>query len=266
MALLVPPDLPDTLPRAVEDAVIQQARRRARRRRITQGVVVALIFAAVVALLRSRDASPPPAAGAPNAGQVAGSGLAAADGDSLVMKWGEIHVGWALVYADGRVLWRPDSPPVLERRLTATGLAFVKSGAVAWDKFMDDSHSQIPAGAWLDPGAREYRPAAHAVCLYAGQNQPTTDVRALPASARAVLTGAPRAPAGHVLAASYSNSMWNCLRVTDGELEALRRTAAAGGESTEDEDFTFPPSANGTTVEAFSSPIMPHGEWIAWGG
>lgn len=266
MTLAAPPDLADIPPHAVEDAVIKEARRRARRRRIAQGVVLAMLLAAAVALFGPRDGSPPSGAGAPQAGQVDGSGGgASSNGAQLVMQWGEVHVGWVLVYGDGRALWYPDHGPVFERRLTPAGLALVRSGAVNWHDFLRASQAVFPANAWFEPASREYRPAAYAVCLWVGSNMPG-DASDLPAAARALLHDAPRVPAGHVVSASYEADTWNCLRLNAADRDELRRTAVRRGDWDWGEDLVFPTSADGSTVRGELWPVMPHGEWVAWGG
>jgi hypothetical protein len=266
MALTSPPvyhDIP--LPPAIEDAVIKEARRRARRRRIAQGLVMTLLLAAGAALIGSR--TDPPSAGAEaRVGQVDGSGLGVApEGSHLVMRWGAVHVGWVLAYADGRLLSYQDSGPVWERWLTPAGLALARSNAVNWDQFLHVTQSMFPASAWMDPAPREYRPGAYAACLWAGSNQPA-DVSALPAEALTLLKNAVPASAGHVVAASYEADTWNCLRVTAAELDVLRQIAVRDGGWDSGDDFVLPPSADGSSVSAAIWPVMPHGQWIAWGG
>lgn len=266
MALTAPPvyhDIP--LPPAIEDAVIKEARRRARRRRVAQGLVMTLLLAAGASLIGSRF-DPPPSGAETQVGQVDDSGLGPApEGSHLVVKWGAVHVGWVLAYADGRLLSYRDSGPVWERWLTPAGLALATTSAVNWDQFLHVTQSMFPASAWLDPAPREYRPSAYAACLWAGPNQPA-DRSALPTAARSLLKDAARPPAGHVVSASYGADTWNCLRVTAAELDSLRQIAARDGNWDSGEELVLPPSADGSYVSADIWPVMPHGQWIPWGG
>ena len=270
MAPVAPPALHDTPPRAVEDAVIEEARRRARRRRIRQGIVVAVVAAvaaAVVAALGSRQSQPPQGGGdSPAAAQDSGVGLTdVSDPSQLLASYGAVHVGWVLVYVDGRVLWYPDHDPVFERRLTPRGVALIRAGSLDPGDLKGTFDLTAPAGVWVEPEWHEYRASAYAVCLWAGVNQPG-EVRALPAAAREVLSDAPPARAGHVVAESYEASAWNCLRLDRADLAALERTAARVNRWGSGDEIVFPRSRHGSTLTAFVSPIMPHGEWIAWGG
>ena len=266
MALTAPPvhrEIP--LPPAIEGAVIKEARRRARRRRIAQGLGITLLLAVGAALIMSRT-DPPPTGAEAQVGRVDDSGLVAApEGSQLVVKWGAVHVGWVLAYADGRLLSYEDYGPVWERWLTPAGLALARSNAVNWDQFLHGTESMFPASAWMDPAPRAYRPSTSAACLWAGSNKPA-DVSALPAEARILLKGAARAPAGHVVTASYGADTWNCLLVTAAELDMLRQIAVRDGPWDSGEDFVLHASADGSSVWAEIWPVMPHGQWIAWGG
>ena len=103
------------------------------------------------------------------------------------------------------------------------------------------------------------------MCLWAASNQPG-QVRALSSAARNVLSQAPPARAGHVVAESHEASAWHCLRIGRADLAALERTAARVNRWTSGDEIVFQRSTDGSTVTASVSPIMPHGEWIAWGG
>jgi hypothetical protein len=266
MAPVAPPALHDTPRREVEDAVIKEARRRARRRRIRQGLVVAVIVAAVVAALGSRKSPPPHGVDSPASTQDGGFGLTdVSDPAQLLAKYGRVHVGWVLVYVDGRVLWYPDHDPVSERRLTPAGVDLVRVGSLGLDDLLGAKNSTSPADIWSEREAHEYRPTAYAVCLWAAPNHPG-EVRAMPAPARDVLSDAPPARAGHVVAASYEASTWHCLRIGRADLAALERSAARVKPTSHGDEMVFARSADGSRVTAFVVPMMPHGEWIAWGG
>jgi hypothetical protein len=185
------------------------------------------------------------------------------DPRQLIATYGKIHVGWVLVYADGRVLSYPDHGPVYERRLTPSGIADVRDGSLVVDELVDVATS--PAGVWVDGEAREFRPTAYAVCLWAGSNQPGR-LRALPPAARNLLRGASPARAEHVVAESREDvSAWNCLVVDRADLVALEGIAARVDRYGTGDDIVFAGSP-GSGVWASVEPMMPHGRWIAWGG
>jgi hypothetical protein len=186
----------------------------------------------------------------------------------LLAKYGVVHVGWVLVYADGRVLSYPDHYPILERRLTPSGVAAVRAGSLELHDLLYTFRA--PAGIWVDHESQEYRPTAYAVCLWAGSNQPA-EVRALPAAARDVLRGAPPARAGHAgthsrVAASDVASDWHCLRVDRAGLAALERTATGVDRWASGDEIVFRGDVDGSRVALSVWPIMPHGRWIVWGG
>lgn len=186
----------------------------------------------------------------------------------VVAKWGLIHIGWVLVYADGRVLSYPDHDPIVERRLTPSGVADVREGSLDLHALLNVSRS--PAGIWIDREGHEYRPTAYAACLWAGPDQPG-QVSALPAAARRVLSAAPPVAADHAdthseQAATDVNLRWNCLRIDLADLAALERVAARVDRSMQGTNIVFPRATDGSRVSAHLWPILPHGRWIAWGG
>lgn len=186
----------------------------------------------------------------------------------VVAKWGLIHIGWVLVYADGRVLSYPDRDPIVERRLTPSGVADVRAGSLDLHALLNVSRS--PAGIWIDREGHEYRPTAYAACLWAGPNRPGR-VSALPAAGRRVLSAAPPVAADHAgihsgEAASDVNRTWNCLRIDLAELAALERVAVGVDRWTSGTDIVFVRATDGARITAQLWPIMPHGRWIVWGG
>jgi hypothetical protein len=181
----------------------------------------------------------------------------------LLAKGGAVHVGWVLVYVDGRVLWYPDHDPVFERRLSPGGLALVRNGSLEPNSLGPAMFSTSQADLWIDASAHEYRPTRYAVCLWNGPNQPA-DISALTPTTRDLLGHVPDASADHVVAESSAASEWRCLGVTAAELDQLRRLAIRQGDSVE--DLTLASSTHGATVTAAIMPVMPHGKWIAWGG
>jgi hypothetical protein len=191
----------------------------------------------------------------------------------LLAKYGKVHVGWVLVYPDGRVLSYPDHGPVNERRLTPSGVTAVRAGSLGLYDLLYPSPS--PAGVWIDSEGHEYRPPAYAVCLWSRSNQPG-ELRALPAAARDILSAASPARAGHVVAESRevpsdaspqeAPSAWQCLRVGRADLVALEGTAARVNRWPSGDEIVFARSPDGSRVMASVQPMMPHGRWIAWGG
>jgi hypothetical protein len=222
--------------------------------------------AAVVAALGSRNSQPPQDVDTPAAAHDSGSGLTDVSGPAqLLATYGRVHVGWVLVYVDGRVLSYPDHEPVFERRLNSSGIALVRAGSLGLYDLLDAIDSASPAGIWIEGEAHEYRPTAYAVCLWAASNQPA-EVRALPAAARVLLSYAPPAPAGHVVTESHAASAWKCLRVGRADLAALEGAAARVNRWGSGDEIVFARSADGSTLTASVWPMMPHGRWVAWGG
>lgn len=175
---------------------------------------------------------------------------------TIVAYWGKIHVGYVLVYGDGRVILMPDLRAVFpfpeaegypyfeglfERRLTADGLDLVRSGAVPASAFLPDervvtwteSKTSLPAGLWADPEFKVYLPSKYAVC------EDPRAVERLPTSVQGLLRGKERTynPRG-------SNPV-ECFEVSSEEARVLREIGVA----------RLDPVA-----------ILPHGEWVEWGG
>jgi hypothetical protein len=273
MTPIAPPAVHDTPPPAVEDAVIKEARRRARRRRVRQGIAVAAVAAAAMAALMVRDFQPPRGDDFPARAQdgdlvVPDISVPVTGPARLVASWGLVHVGWVLVYDDGRVLSYPDHDPVIERRLTPSGIAAVRAGSLELHSLR--SAVTAPAGIWVDSEGHEYRPAAYAACLWAGANR-AGEVRALPAAVRKVLRKAPPAQVDHAgthsrRAASDVTSLWNCLRIDRAELAAIERAAVRVDRWMSGDEVVFARSTDGSRATVQLWPIMPHGRWIIWGG
>jgi hypothetical protein len=101
------------------EALIEEAKQRARRRRLLYAGV-AIIVAAVAGTAVSSwssDAAPPnnatPPVPGPSAVPLGAPLVVGPDAAStLLTSWGQMHVGYVFVYADGRVIWEPDGAPV----------------------------------------------------------------------------------------------------------------------------------------------------------
>jgi hypothetical protein len=200
------------------EALIAEARQRARRRRRRYAAIVAVLAVlatSVIGFLGRPDPSqrlspaPPPTLPIPPDPN---------DATSIVAKYGKVHVGWVVVYGDGRVIKMRDSTgDLFERRLTAKGLDLVRSGAIQPRPLLPAGHrwwdcipmrripggtsdcveiTRDPAEVWADAEAKPYVPSRYAACLgttgdpgFSGipPGQATEMVGRLPAAARALL-------------------------------------------------------------------------------
>lgn len=210
-------------------ALIEEARQRARRRRWIYGGIAGIAAVAVVVAFSAFGGTSAPPRGArdvsprsePIAPLVAGPDAAS----TLLTSWGRIHVGYAFVYADGRVIWYPDmgarvdaelevagaqrrqradgapAPDgqfryeAIERRLSPHGLELVRAGRFTPREFLvsdpDDPDPQRRAELWAEPTPRKYEASTYAICRTpAGLLSPTDQ---LPASAEVLLSRKQRA-------------------------------------------------------------------------
>ena len=143
---------------------------------------------------------------------------------TLLTSWGAIHVGYAFVYADGRVIWYPDigarvDPDMevtgaqrrrrengvpapdgefryeaIERHLSPQGLELVRAGKLTPREFLvsdpDDRDPQLREELWAEPTARLYEAPTYAICHTPADLAPAS--AQLPASAQALLSGKQR--------------------------------------------------------------------------
>ncbi|HKX69480.1 MAG TPA: hypothetical protein VJN29_19860 [Intrasporangium sp.] len=267
-----PLDASDSLPHAVEVTVIEQARRRARRRAVT--VLILGTALAIGALVAGRGSSPPQIRGEQGAQSARWSGADSTATSVLVATHGILHVGWGLAYADGRVIWQGDTAAaVFERRLSPIGSVLLWSGVFGWDAFLRDPVGGLFAGVWAEPSARHHQPAAYAVCPSRvsadGSFSEPIAITQLPRAAKHVLQGRPTARAGQVSSRYPAGSppIWKgtCVQVDRADLPAL--VGASGGTLHGSQiALRLGRDADGTTVEVSIHPVMPHGEFIIWGG
>jgi hypothetical protein len=281
----------------VVEAVIEEARQRARRRRGTYGAVVALVTLLGVVLFAVVERTTP--------SHRASSVLPAPPGlpvqqASLVAHFSAMHVGWVLVYDDGRVIWYDDcgstsacvSPATPlqwhphERRLTPAGVQLVRSGAVQPSAFLRDvgwdapsrrpepKALWLPESAWAEQESRPYVPSRYAVCYWEKNRlaDATSVVSRLPARAAALLRGKERTyhdfdlfhepPQGTAI---------ECSEVTSEEARALRDAFGAEGIHGSDAgngyaiNFDVPVNRIGEPIEmvgVWLPPILPHGEFV----
>jgi hypothetical protein len=143
---------------------------------------------------------------------------------TLLTSWGQIHVGYAFVYADGRVIWYPDigarvdadtqvtgaqrrrrdngvpAPDgefryeAIERHLSPHGLELVRAGKLTPKEFLvsdfDDPDPQRREELWAEPTARVYEASTYAICHTPAALAPAS--AQLPADAQALLSGKQR--------------------------------------------------------------------------
>ncbi len=211
MSVAAPPQPPLLRASAVHDpseALIKEAKQRARRRRRIYGGAAAVVAIAGLAAFSAfggtsatrgagREVSPRPRPVAP---LVQGPD----DASTLLASWGQWHVGWAFVYADGRVVWSPDVGVFLdadgrvtgigngccshsdarprseyvavERSLSPRGVELVRAGKLHPRRFLVlrdvDREGGIfihfgsieRKGLWAEPTARVYEPSKYALC------------------------------------------------------------------------------------------------------
>ncbi|MGW4928058.1 hypothetical protein ACWEOH_02820 [Agromyces sp. NPDC004153] len=265
-------------------------RDRVRRRRTTVVAVFAAIAiaAAVVILavggragasgdLRS-DRDPPDAP----------PGAAAEQGPvGIIDAWAALHQGWVLVYADGRVLRYSDSGTtlygertrdlLLERRLSADGLARLGTGELSAADFGVVLPALMPDDVWADPAFRPYVPSAFAVCAWEGGDGPRGWMNVagvlddLPGAAQSILRGTEREFAGYAFDAfqvpyellgpvTCFGVSPEAAAVVVGMSEHPSDRYRAEGDLL---DFT---SRHGESISLVILPVMPHGQFVIWGG
>jgi hypothetical protein len=257
-------------------------------------------------------AGPAPTAPAPSSSAPAPTPLGAPlvqgpdPASTLLTSWGEIHVGYAFVYADGRVIWYPDifarvdaytevigaqrlqrtnglpTPDgeflyqAIERHLSPHGLELVRAGELTPKQFLysnPDPHRVEEL--WAEPTARIWEPVSYAIC--SGNNEVwinATDVLGeLPAPAQVLLNGKER-----IYDPSIGTSHWAgtasgqlpiCFEVTAAEVENLYQIFLANGQIVRIGDPWEPPNAwraKAGRVALSPIAIYPHGQYVIWGG
>jgi hypothetical protein len=295
------------------EALIAEAKQRARRRRRRYAAVVAvlavlatsfIVFVGRPAPSQSLSPGPPPTLPVPPDPHEAAS---------IVAKYGKVHVGWVVVYGDGRVIKMFDiAGELFERHLTTKGLDLVRSGAIqpmallpAGDRMWNcgPRHripggtsncveiTRAPAEVWADAEPKPYVPSRYAACL--GTDPPATEmVGRLPAAARSLLRDAELRAYGNDLFSPSDLGLdpWppdppeECFEVSTQEAIVLFKTLrqAGFGWVVADQDGSArpapPPPWAGevrgpcgaveqpATIEVCFTPLLPHGDWVRWGG
>ena len=279
-------------PPVVEDGVIADARRRARRRRAGYGIAAAVWVLVVGAGAIMMLGGPPDARRTTLDPERGGAAWPAppADEAEVVAEWVRFHAGWAYVYDDGRVLWRTDGGRITKQRLSPEGLDLVREGEIDPASFVG-GHAPVPAFAWAEPVPIEYRPSNYAICAvdnssgHGEAGPPADQVEALlPEAVRTQVAGT---------AGSFRHGDWGATddwRDTDPSrgsdpvqtcfILGTDRAKAVWAHTRADPDvggadgvmlvsyltFGTLTMKDGTTMQFWSLPILPHGVGVAWGG
>ena len=276
------------------EALIEEARQRARARRRRYrmlGILVSIAAAAAIAATAAVMGSGPSPADPPVLDSPAGAGAPVADPPvadaTLVASWGAIHEGWVLVYGDGRVIWYPDAGAgwypdsgvgryaIVERRLTPAGLELVRSGALGVGQF--NRAALVPADVWAEAEWRPYVPAEYAVCHWeqgdtSGQWVAASAVFAeLPPAARTLLRDRQRPFTGFSFAPAKDPpgllGPVECFALTTDEADQLVEVSYRPDVQRYQDEGTFLRFVGERLVIEMSiTPVMPHGEFVLWGG
>lgn len=272
------------------EALIEEARQRARARRSRYrrvGILVSIAAVAAIAATAAVMGTGPSPVDRPVVDSPAGAGAPVADPPvrdaTLVASWGRIHEGWVLVYEDGRVIRYPDAGAglvvdqsryaIVERRLTPAGLELVRSGAIVVSQFVE--YARMPEDVWAEAKWRPYVPAEYAVCHWdqsAGRLSAASSVFAeLPPAARALLRDRQRPFTG------FSFNPTNeppgvlgpveCFALTTDEADRLVEVSSRPDvQRYRDEGTYLRFVGERLVVEMWIQPVMPHGEFVLWGG
>ena len=293
MTVSAPPHRSDSEASAGPDrgeALIEEARRHARaRRRLSAGIAIAVAIVAVsavaVSLAAAGAGSSSDRGRAVDADAGARAAVAPAAEAEVVTSWGRIHEGWVLVYADGRVIWYPDAhaglaegmsrSAIVERRLTTDGLRLVRSGAIQVGDF--NWADLVPSDVWAEPRYRPYVPAVYAVCRWEQDElsgtwaDATTILGDLPPAVRALLRDTHRTFSGFSFLAMTPPEVQEpttCFALTTRAADDLVRLSY---EPTlryrkEGDRLTFVDPENTLVTTMWILPVMPHGQFVLWGG
>ncbi len=263
-------------------------RHRVRRRRTVVLVVsaaVALVAAVGIAVVGGHVGA---AGELARAGERSPAG-AAADGERVEVldAWAVLHEGWVLVYADGRVIWFPESGStlyaehtrdvMLERRLSADGLARFESGDLSAADVDVVWPAPLPDDLWASADFRPFTPSAYAICAWQGGEGPRGWMHVagvldeLPPVARSVLRGTERPFTGYEFDAFQVPDELlgpvTCFGVTPPAAEVVVGLSERPSQRyrAEGDLLTFT-SRLGDPITLVILPVMPHGQFVIWGG
>ena len=195
----------------------------------------------------------------------------------LIAERQHVGIGWAYVYADGRVLWS-FLGPTYERRLSPAGVDLLRSGAIEPSVFLRQclacTKPVLPAGSWADAEIRQYVPSRYAMCAFElSRFRPSRFLDLLPSPAQELLRGKqqpyqgvtdPNLGAGGPVQPALLPRI-DCWEVTTGEARALDEVLSDTGfeewRSTPNGMVAFyPPADLETGPGLWFTPVLPHGE------
>ena len=284
------------------EVLIKEARRRTRRRRVLWGVVIAMVAAGLVAYFTPGDAPPskdatsnaqpePPA----NVAPISFNG----DATSIVGQWARGHVGWVLVYGDGRVIWYADLRAtatdeipgeafrysLIERRLSPLGRDHLEEGTLSLEELLrGDGQIHLREELWADPAARGYEPARFAVCYAVDPRMSvaaTAAVPVLPQPAQPLLAGKehtytatpltgtawPLNPECSELSADEAVTVGQVLMFAGAVIPLDRGVTPASPPAITEvralDTLVYPLGPDRAAHVAFF-PILPHGDYVGW--
>ena len=273
-----------------EATMAVDTRDRVRRRRTTViGVSAAIAIATAAAITVVGGRAGASDGGLPDHRPSDAPPAAAADPGAveLIDSWAALHQGWVMVFADGRVLRYADSGSTLfgdrtrdlliERRLSADGLARVRAGDLAAADFGVVLPALMPDDVWADAAFRAYAPTAYAVCAWQGGDGPRGWMNVagvlddLPGAMQSILRGTQREFSG------YAFETFEVPHELLGPVACFgvspQAAAVVVGMSEHPSDryhsegdlLTFT-SRHGEPITLVILPVVPNEQFVIWGG
>jgi hypothetical protein len=249
---------------------------------------IALVLGSLFVWAATDDAAETVPAG-PDVTSTTVSTILTGDASTVIGHWSRPHVGWVLLYGDGRVIWSQDLgfaidplgvPGVpYERRLSAQGLELLRSGQFQLSGVIGRGTSAVPDSVWTGPRAKPYEATTYAIC--SAVPNPITGTPALladaevmarlPASAQAILGGAAQATSSPFSPLDdQSPAPGGCPEVTRDQANALvailNDPAVGSGTVVYDSSARDPALIVFNDVWLQFAPVLPDGHWVATGG
>lgn len=265
-------------------------RDRVRRRRATVVAVLAAIAIAAAVVILAVGGRAGASAGLRSGSAAADAPPGAADDAGpveLVDSWAALHQGWVMVFADGRVLRYANAGSTLygeqtrdllvERRLSADGLARVRTGDVSAADFGVVLPALMPDDVWADAAFRPYVPSAYAVCAWQGGRGPRGWMNVagvlhdLPGAMQSIVRGTEREYAGYAFDAFQVPEELlgpvTCFGVSPQAAAVVVGMSERPSDRyrSEGDLLTFT-SRHGEPITLVILPVMPHGQFAIWGG